>query len=67
LFKSNSDGTDFNRILDNTNRNVYGNVDFEKVQGLDGIILANQVLNVDELNEYVKKQIITKISYDDGK
>ncbi|GBB91648.1 hypothetical protein RclHR1_01900013 [Rhizophagus clarus] len=66
LFKSNSDGTDFNRILDNTNRNFYGNVDFEKVQGLDGIILANQVVNVEELNENVEKQIITKISYDDG-
>ncbi|PKY15605.1 Oligoxyloglucan reducing end-specific cellobiohydrolase, partial [Rhizophagus irregularis] len=66
LFKSNSDGTDFNRILDNTNRNVFGNVDFEKVQGLDGIILANQVVNIDELNDYVKKRIITKISYDDG-
>lgn len=42
-------------------------MDFEKVQGLDGIILANQVVNIDELNDYVKKRIITKISYDDGK
>lgn len=42
-------------------------MDFEKVQGLDGIILANQVVNAEELNENVEKQIITKISYDDGK
>ncbi|RIA92294.1 hypothetical protein C1645_765456 [Glomus cerebriforme] len=66
LFKSNSNGTAFNKILDNTNRNIYGNVDFEKVQGLDGVILANQVENVEELNEYIKKKVTTKISYDDG-
>ena len=42
-------------------------MDFEKVHGLDGIILANQVENAEKVNEYVKKQIITKISYDDGK
>ncbi len=67
LFKSNSKGTTFDKILDNTNRNSKGNVDFEKIQGLDGIILANQVSNTDELRGSVKKQIITMISYDDGK
>ena len=71
MFKSNSEGSAFNRILDNTNRNAIGNVDFEKVVGLDGIILANQVENIDELNDglgkFVEKKIITKISHDDGK
>jgi hypothetical protein len=71
LFKSNSEGSAFNRVLDNTNRNAVGSVDFEKVEGLDGIIIANQVENVDELNDgsgkFVDKKIITKISHDDGK
>ncbi|CAG8513439.1 13693_t:CDS:10 [Funneliformis mosseae] len=66
LFKSNSKGTAFDKILDNTNRNNRGNVDFEKVQGLDGIILANIVDNVNELGGGSKKIIKTLISYDDG-
>ncbi|CAI2174094.1 5724_t:CDS:10 [Funneliformis geosporum] len=66
LFKSNSKGTAFDKILDNTNRNNRGNVDFEKVQGLDGIILANIVDNANELGGGSKKIIKTMISYDDG-
>ena len=45
------------------NRNYFGNVDFEKVQGLDGIIIANQVENVKDIN----KQVISLISHDDGR
>lgn len=43
-----------------------GNTDFEKVQGIEGIILANVVDNVDDLKKGKRKEIITKISYDDG-
>ncbi|ORY36459.1 Oligoxyloglucan reducing end-specific cellobiohydrolase [Rhizoclosmatium globosum] len=50
LFKSNSNGTYYNRILENTNRNDRGIVDFEKMKGIPGVILANQSL----------------ISFDDG-
>ncbi|CAG8491270.1 16400_t:CDS:10 [Acaulospora colombiana] len=66
LFKSNGDGTFFSLSLENTNRNGYGNVDFEKVRGMDGIILANVVSNTLELKKGVSKKIVTMISFDDG-
>ncbi|CAG8497035.1 17231_t:CDS:10, partial [Dentiscutata heterogama] len=66
LFKSESAGVNYSLILDDTNRNTVGNVDFEKVQGIvDGIILANVVNNTQKLNGEMK-EIITKISFDDG-
>src|SRR5258705_3452725 len=43
LFTSNSNGTYFTRNIDHTNRNGYGNVDFEQVAGIDGIVLVNIV------------------------
>ncbi|CAJ0872512.1 7336_t:CDS:10 [Entrophospora sp. SA101] len=66
LFKSNGDGELFSLSLDNTNRNSLGNVDFEKVQGIEGIILANQVENTNELGTGSKKKIKTLISFNDG-
>ncbi|KAF0396202.1 Oligoxyloglucan reducing end-specific cellobiohydrolase [Gigaspora margarita] len=67
LFKSDSTGVRYSLILDDTNRNNVGNVDFEKVQGMvDGIILANVVNNTQELIEGTKKKVISKISFDDG-
>ncbi|CAG8491123.1 2595_t:CDS:10, partial [Paraglomus occultum] len=68
LFKSDGDGTSYSLSMEFTNRNSYGIVDFEKVQGkgLEGIILVNQVSNTNELIGDGKKKIITKISRDDG-
>ncbi|CAO3618171.1 unnamed protein product [Cunninghamella echinulata] len=69
LYKSNDNGTFYHLSLDNTNGNAMGYVDFEKMQGVDGIILANQVVNADELiggGREVKKQVRTMISWDDG-
>ncbi|RHZ50479.1 hypothetical protein Glove_498g22 [Diversispora epigaea] len=65
LFKSNGNGTFFSLSLESTNRNSVGNVDFEKVQGMDGIILANIVSNIDEVKSKGKK-VISEISFDDG-
>jgi hypothetical protein len=69
LFKSDEKGRFYSLSLNSTNRNSYGIVDFEKVQGkgLEGIILVNQVENADKLIGDTKKKIITKISHDDGK
>ncbi|KAI8333656.1 hypothetical protein BC941DRAFT_473408 [Chlamydoabsidia padenii] len=69
LYKSNDNGTFYHISLDNTNGNAKGFVDFEKMQGVDGVILANQVLNADELvggARDVAKQVRTMISWDDG-
>lgn len=69
LFMSNSNGSYFTRSLSNTNRNDNGIVDFEKVQNIDGILLANIVTNYEEVKSNphtAKKQIQSRISFDDG-
>jgi hypothetical protein len=69
LFTSNSNGTYFTRNIEYTNRNVIGNVDFEKVQGIQGIVLVNTVKNGKEVESGVDadKQVVTEISFDDGR
>lgn len=68
LFKSDEKGANYNPALQHTNGDSSGLVDFEKMQGIDGIILANQVLNTEELNggRDVSKKVRTMISWDDG-
>ncbi|KAK9765410.1 vacuolar protein sorting/targeting protein PEP1 [Basidiobolus ranarum] len=67
LFVSNSNGTYYSRSLENTNRNNNGLVDFEKMQGIDGTILANQVINAESSGRYnSKKKVRTMVSFDDG-
>ena len=69
LFTSNSNGTYFSRNIEHTNRNREGLVDFEKVQGIQGIVLVNVVDNWKEVEqsrlEAKKRQ--SKISFDDGR
>jgi hypothetical protein len=69
LFTSNSNGTYFTRNIDYTNRNGVGNVDFEKVQGIQGIVLVNTVANGKEVESGVDadKRVVTEISFDDGR
>ncbi|KAF3938421.1 Sortilin [Dactylella cylindrospora] len=70
LFSSNSQGTQFTRILPNTNRNKYGLVDFESITNIEGIILANVVSNADELRRGSRggiKKLQSKISFDNGR
>lgn len=66
LFKSNQNGTYYSRMLPYTNRNIQGQVDFEKMQGVEGIILANTVANARELSANVKKEVKSVMSFDDG-
>ena len=69
LFTSNSNGTYFTRNIEHTNRNVRGMVDFEKVTGIQGIVLVNVVDNYEEVQESIMadKQLRSMISFDDGR
>ena len=69
LFTSNSNGTYFTRNIEHTNRNFKGIVDFEKVSGIQGIVLVNVVDNWEDVekNAMAKKKLKSKISFDDGR
>ncbi len=69
LFTSNSNGTYFTRNIEHTNRDFRGIVDFEKVQGIQGIVLVNVVDNWEEVEQtpMAKKKVKSKISFDDGR
>ncbi|KAG5439798.1 hypothetical protein PCANB_000080 [Pneumocystis canis] len=41
IIKSNSNGTDFVKLLDYVNRNSDGYVDFERLKGLEGLAISN--------------------------
>lgn len=66
IIKSNSNGTFYVLSLNAVNRNTQGYVDFEKMQGLEGVALANVVINVDEVNNGAKKKKQTRITHNDG-
>ncbi|CAI4055092.1 type I sorting receptor SKDI_02G0920 [Saccharomyces kudriavzevii IFO 1802] len=67
LLKSNSNGTSFVTLEHDVNRNTAGYVDFEKIQGLEGIILINVVSNSEKVSESKeKKQLKTKITFNEG-
>ncbi|CCG23030.1 Pep1 protein [Candida orthopsilosis Co 90-125] len=64
LLKSNSNGTYFVLALDNVNRNEDGFVDFDRIDGLEGTILANIVSNYKDGKG--PKKLQTLISRNDG-
>jgi hypothetical protein len=66
ILKSNSNGTSYVLSLNNVNRNTDGYVDFEKMQGIEGVALANIVANKDEVDGGSKKKIKTVITHNDG-
>ena len=68
LYSSNSNGTYFTKIQDHTNRNGLGFVDFERLDNIQGVALANIVNNAKEVLETGEpKQIQTHITFDDGR
>ncbi|KAE8145790.1 vacuolar protein sorting/targeting protein 10 [Aspergillus avenaceus] len=68
LFTSNSNGAYFTRNIEHTNRNADGMVDFEKIAGIQGIVLVNTVQNPKEVESGAgKKKVVSKISFDDGR
>ncbi|WFD44584.1 vacuolar protein sorting/targeting protein PEP1 [Malassezia psittaci] len=66
LVKSNSNGTYYTLSLPNVNRDAFGYVDFEKMQGIDGIALVNVVGNPQDAALTGQKQLQTRISHNDG-
>ncbi|CCE87193.1 Piso0_005736 [Millerozyma farinosa CBS 7064] len=61
VLKSNSNGTSYVLSLDNVNRNSAGYVDFNRVDGLEGVILSNTVDFVGK-----EKKLKTQITHNDG-
>lgn len=67
LFSSDSEGTNYVKSLEHTNRNIAGIVDFEKLEGIEGVALANIISNVEEVDARTAgKRLQTKITLDDG-
>ncbi|GAV53273.1 hypothetical protein ZYGR_0AI05570 [Zygosaccharomyces rouxii] len=67
LMKSNSNGTSFVKLQSAVNRNLFGMVDFEKVQALEGIILINVVDNFEKVGTKSEdKKLKSMITFNDG-
>lgn len=66
ILKSNSNGTYFGLSMDYVNRDERGYVDFEKMIGLDGIVIINTVSNPGNATLTGKKELRTLISHNDG-
>lgn len=66
LLKSNSNGTYYGLSLAHVNRNRAGYVDYEKMIGIDGVILTNIVSNPEEAIHTRRKKLQTRISHNDG-
>lgn len=66
LIKSNSNGTSYVLSINAVNRNEQGYVDFEKMQGLEGVAIVNIVGNVDAVDNSNNKKLKTMITHNDG-
>jgi len=66
IVKSNSNGTSYVMSVDHVNRNKPGYVDFEKMQGLEGVAVINRVANVEEVEKGMQKKLKTYITHNDG-
>ncbi|EEA22297.1 vacuolar protein sorting/targeting protein PEP1 [Talaromyces marneffei ATCC 18224] len=66
LIKSNSNGTSYVLSLSDVNRSNDGYVDFEKLQGLEGVVIANVVSNTKDVEKGSEKKLRTMITHNDG-
>lgn len=66
ILKSNSNGTSYVMSIRHINRNKAGFVDFEKMQGLEGVAVVNQVANADAVDGGTAKKLKTLITHNDG-
>ncbi|RMZ90326.1 hypothetical protein DV736_g2450, partial [Chaetothyriales sp. CBS 134916] len=66
IIKSNSNGTSYVLTLNAVNRDRDGYVDFEKMQGLEGVALANVVSNAEAALGGEKKILKSMITHNDG-
>ncbi|KAI9596915.1 hypothetical protein BDF19DRAFT_437196 [Syncephalis fuscata] len=70
LLNSNWNGTYYTQSLGHVNRNEKGLVDFERILGIEGVAMANQVANTQELASKLNthsKQLRSVITFDNGK
>jgi hypothetical protein len=67
ILKSNENGTYYSLSLENANRDNTVFVDFEKMQGIQGIAFANVVSNVYDADMGNDKKLKTMITFNDGK
>ncbi len=65
--KSDKNGTYYSLSLENANRDERGYVDFEKMQGIRGVALANIVSNTNEVVMGNNKKLKSMITFNDGK
>ncbi|GEQ66727.1 hypothetical protein JCM33374_g390 [Metschnikowia sp. JCM 33374] len=63
ILKSNSNGTSYVLSLDHVNRDHRGYVDYDRIDNLEGVIIANTVTNPTSKDA---KTLKTQISYNDG-
>ena len=66
ILRSDSSGTRFTTSLPFSNRNGLGISDFEKMNGMAGIILANQLNNAGQVLLGAPRKVQSRISYDEG-
>lgn len=66
ILKSNSNGTNYVLSIGQVNRDTRGYVDFEKMQGLEGVAMVNIVANAQEVDDGARKKLKTMITHDDG-
>ncbi|KAK5117578.1 hypothetical protein LTR62_005000 [Meristemomyces frigidus] len=66
IIKSNSNGTSYVLSIGEVNRNGPGYVDFEKMQGLEGVAIINRVANAKEADGGSSKKLKTYITHNDG-
>ncbi|KAF9423316.1 vacuolar protein sorting/targeting protein PEP1, partial [Podila epigama] len=67
LFTSDSNGTYFSLSRKYLNQGNEGTVDFEKMQGIDGVALMNEVANPNEVIQRSPKIIRSLATFDNGK
>jgi len=66
ILKSNSNGTNYVLSINEVNRDERGFVDFEKMQGLEGVAMVNIVANAPDVDGGALKKLKTMITHDDG-
>lgn len=66
ILKSNINGTSYVMSERYVNRNEFGFVDYERVEGLDGIALINTVKNYDAAKGGAIKELQSRITFNDG-
>jgi Sortilin, neurotensin receptor 3,/Sortilin, neurotensin receptor 3, C-terminal len=66
IIKSNSNGTSYVLSQGGVNRDTDGYIDFEKMQGLEGVALLNVVANIDGVGKGQPKELKTMITHNDG-